>query len=107
MALYITATVEDLTAYEGLNCFSKAALAAIIDWYDADGTDEEVDPGKLRGEWTEYRSAADMWNDYHYFDKGLPTVYEPDQLEDLVTAIEDVKGNVIQTESGTWLVQEL
>ena len=41
--LYIAATVEDLSQYEGLKCFSKSALAAIIDWYDEQEIDQEAD----------------------------------------------------------------
>lgn len=48
--LYITATVEDLAAYEGLKCFSRAALAAMVDWYDENGIDQEADAAELRGE---------------------------------------------------------
>ena len=41
--LYIAATVEDLSTWEGLKCFSKSALAAIIDWYDEQEIDQEAD----------------------------------------------------------------
>lgn len=104
--LYITATVEDLSTYEGLKCFSKAALAAIIDWYDADGTDLEVDAAELRGEWTEYDDAGEMWHENREVDEGLPYVYDPDQLESLTDAMEARGIAAIRTESGSWLVHE-
>lgn len=103
--LYITATVEDLAAYEGLKCFSRAALAAMVDWYDENGIDQEADAAELRGDWMEYEDAGAMWRVHHRY-AGLPAIYEPDQLEDLVDAIEAETGDVIQTEAGTWLVHE-
>ena len=48
--LYIAATVESLSDYEGLKCFSKAALAAMIDWYEEQETNQEADAAELRGE---------------------------------------------------------
>lgn len=48
--LYIAATVEDLSSWEGLKHFSKSALAAIIDWHDEQEIDQEADAAELRGE---------------------------------------------------------
>lgn len=104
--LYIAATVEDLSSYEGLKCFSKAALAAIIDWYDENGVDQEADAAELRGEWNEYESAAEFWRNCRQADRNLPHFYDPEQLEALVDAVEAETGDVIQTEIGTWLVHE-
>lgn len=56
--LYIAATVEDLSSYEGLKCFTKPALAAMIDWYDEQEIDQEVDAAELRGDWDEYDDAG-------------------------------------------------
>ena len=86
--LYIAATVEDLSTWEGLKCFSKSALAAIIDWYDEQEIDQEADAAELRGEWTEYESASELWRCNRQVDFNLPHLYDPDQLEDLVTAME-------------------
>lgn len=104
--LFIAATVEDLSTYEGLKCFSKAALAAMIDWYDADRTDLEVDAAELRGEWTEYDDAGAMWHDFREVDEALPYIYDPDQLESLTDAMEASGIAAIRTESGSWLVHE-
>lgn len=104
--LYIAATVEDLSTYEGLKHFTKPALAAIIDWYDEQGFDEEADAAELRGEWTEYESASELWRCNRHVDYNLPHFYDPDQLEDLVTAMESRGYNVIETESG-YLVHEI
>lgn len=104
--LYIAATVEDLSSWEGLKCFSKPALAAIIDWYDANGTDLEVDAAELRGEWDEYDTAAEMWYDFREVDEALPIIYDPDQLESLTDAMEARGFTAIRTESGSWLVHE-
>lgn len=104
--LYIAATVEDLSAYEGLKCFSKAALAAIIDWYDEQEIDQEADAAELRGEWTEYIDAREMWHENREVDAALPIIYDPDQLESLTDAMEAVGCNIIRTESGSWLVHE-
>lgn len=103
--LYIAATVEDLSTWEGLKHFSKPALAAIIDWYDEQEIDQEADAAELRGEWTEYESASELWRCNRQVDFNLPHLYDPDQLEDLVTAMESRGFNVIETESG-YLVHE-
>lgn len=104
--LYIAATVEDLSAYEGLKCFSKSALAAMIDWYDEQEIDQEADAAELRGEWTEYESAGEMWHDFRELDDALPIIYDPDQLESLTDAMEAQGFNIVRTESGSWLVHE-
>lgn len=104
--LYIAATVEDLSAYEGLKCFSKSALAAMIDWYDEQEIDQEADAAELRGEWTEYESAGEMWQDFRELDDALPIIYDPDQLESLTDAMEAQGFNIVRTESGSWLVHE-
>ena len=104
--LYIAATVEDLSTWEGLKCFSKSALAAIIDWYDEQEIDQEADAAELRGEWTEYDDAGAMWYALHDVDEGLPIIYDPDQLESLTDAMEARGFNIIRTETGGWLVHE-
>ena len=104
--LYIAATVEDLSTYEGLKHFSKPALAAIIDWYDEQEIDQEADAAELRGEWTEYEDAGAMWHENREVDEGLPYVYDPDQLESLTDAMEARGIAAIRTESGSWLVHE-
>lgn len=104
--LYIDATVEDLSTYEGLKCFSKPALAAIIDWYDEQEIDQEADAAELRGEWTEYEDAGEMWRDFREVDEALPIIYDPDQLESLTDAMEARGFNIVRTESGSWLVRE-
>lgn len=104
--LYIAATVEGLSAYKGLRCFSKSALAAMIDWYDEQDVHQEVDAAELRGEWTEYAGAAEMWQVNHEVDEALPTIYDPDQLESLTDAMEARGFNIVRTESGSWLVHE-
>lgn len=98
--LYIAATVEDLSSWEGLKCFSKSALAAIIDWHDEQEIDQEADAAELRGEWTEYDDAGAMWYALHDVDEGLPIIYDPDQLESLTDALEAVGYNIIRTETG-------
>ena len=103
--LYIAATVEDLSSWEGLKHFSKSALAAIIDWHDEQEIDQEADAAELRGEWTEYESASELWRCNRQVDFNLPHLYDPDQLEDLVTAMESRGYNIIETEAG-WLVKE-
>lgn len=103
--LYIAATVEDLSTWWGLKHFTKPALAAIIDWYDEQEIDQEADAAELRGEWTEYESASEMWLCNRKVDHNLPLLYDPDQLENLVTAMESRGFNVIETESG-YLVHE-
>lgn len=103
--LYIAATVEDLSSWEGLKHFSKPALAAIIDWYDEQEIDQEADAAELRGEWTEYENASELWRCNRQVDYNLPHLYDPDQLEDLVTAMESRGFNVIETEGG-YLVRE-
>lgn len=104
--LYIAATVEDLSTWEGLKCFSKSALAAIIDWYDEQEIDQEADAAELRGEWAEYDDAGAMWHDFREVDEALPIIYDPDQLESLTDALEAVGYNIIRTETGGWLVHE-
>lgn len=104
--LYIAATVEDLSSWEGLKCFSKSALAAIIDWYDEREIDQEADAAELRGEWTEYDDAGAMWHDFHEMDEALPIIYDPDQLESLTDAMEARGFNILRTETGGWLVRE-
>lgn len=104
--LYIAATVEDLSTYEGLKCFSKAALAAMIDWYDEQEIDQEVDTAELRGEWNEYDDAGAMWHGFRELDEALPIIYDPDQLESLTDAMEARGFNIVRTESGSWLVHE-
>lgn len=104
--LYIAATVEDLSSWEGLKCFSKPALAAIIDWYDEQEIDQEADAAELRGEWAEYDDAGAMWHDFSEVDEGLPIIYDPDQLESLTDAMEARGFNIIRTETGGWLVRE-
>lgn len=104
--LYIAATVEDLSAYEGLKCFSKSALAAMIDWYDERKIDQEADAAELRGEWTEYEDAGAMWDENREVDDTLPHIYDPDQLESLTDAMEARGFNILRTESGSWLVRE-
>lgn len=103
--LYITATVEDLSTWEGLKCFSKSALAAIIDWYDEQDIDQEVDAAELRAEWDEYDDAGTMWNFCREVDKALPIIYDPDQPESLTDAIEARGMTVLRTETGGWLVR--
>lgn len=103
--LYIAATVEDLSTWKGLKHFSKPALAAIIDWYDEQEIDQEADTAELRGEWTEYEDASELWLCNRQVDHNLPLLYDPDQLEDLVTAMESRGLSVIETESG-YLVHE-
>lgn len=104
--LYIAATVEDLSSWEGLKCFSKPALAAIIDWYDEQEIDQEADAAELRGEWAEYDDAGAMWHDFREVDEALPSIYDPDQLESLTDAMEARGFNIIRTETGGWLVRE-
>ena len=58
--IYIAATVEELSTWGGLKCFSKPALAAIIDWHDEQEIDQEADAAELRGGWTEYESASEL-----------------------------------------------
>ena len=107
----MTPTVElarpgrPLPSGDGLKCFSKSALAAIIDWYDEQEIDQEADAAELRGEWTEYESASELWRCNRQVDFNLPHLYDPDQLEDLVTAMESRGYNIIETEAG-WLVKE-
>lgn len=104
--LYIDATVEDfehICNRCNIECFSRPAMAAIIDWYDTNDVDQELDCSDLGGQWYEYTSAAEMWYDYAHLDKGLPHLYDPEQTDDLVAAIEAKIGDVIQTEAG-WLV---
>ena len=58
-----------------------------------------------RSEWTEYESASELWRCNRQVDFNLPHLYDPDQLEDLVTAMESRGYNIIETEAG-WLVKE-
>lgn len=102
--LYIAATVEDLSSYEGLKCFTKPALAAMIDWYDEQEIDQEVDAAELRGDWDEYDDAGAMWHFCREVDETLPIIYDPDQLESLTNALEARGMTVLRTESGSWLV---
>lgn len=104
--LYIAATVEDLSSWESLKCFSKPALIAIIDWYDEQEIDQEADAAELRGEWAEYDDAGAMWHDFSEVDEALPIIYDPDQLESLTDAMEARGFNIIRTETGGWLVRE-
>lgn len=104
--LYIAATVEDLSAWEGLKHFSKSALAAIIDWHDEQEIDQEADATELRGEWTEYEDAGEMWHENREVDEALPIIYEPDQLESLTDAMEAKGMTILRTETGGWLVHE-
>ena len=65
--LYIDATVEDFERICNrcsIECFSRPAMAAIVDWYDTNNVDQELDCSDLRGQWDEYTSAAEMWYDY-------------------------------------------
>lgn len=104
--LYIAATVEDLSTWEGLKHFSKSALAAIIDWYDEQEIDQEADAAELRCEWAEYDDAGAMWHDFREVDEALPIIYDPDQLESLTDAMEAWGFNILRTETGGWLVRE-
>ena len=104
--LYIAATVEALSSWEGLKHFSKSALAAIIDWHDEQEIDQEADAAELRGEWTEYESASELWRCNRQVDFNLPHLYDPDQLESLTDALEAVGYNIIRTETGGWRVHE-
>ena len=104
--LYIATTVEDLSTYEDLKCFTKPALAAMIDWYDEQEIDQEADAAELWGEWTEYEDAGEMWHDFRELDEALPIIYDPDQLESLTDAMEASGFNIVRTESGSWLVHE-
>lgn len=104
--LYIAATVEDLSSWEGLKCFSKPALAAIIDWYDEQEIDQEADAAELRCEWDEYDDAGAMWHFCREVDEALPIIYEPDQLESLTDAMEAKGMTILRTETGGWLVHE-
>lgn len=104
--LYIAATVEDLSTWWGLKHFSKAALAAMIDWYDEQEIDQEADAAELRGEWTEYEDAGEMWHDFRELDDALPIIYDPDQLESLTDAMEARGFNIVRTETGGWLTHK-
>lgn len=108
MALYIECDLEDVQRVFAncgrLRSFSAAALGAMLDWYDENDVKQELDVAELCGEWDEYDDAGAMWAEYSHLDSCLTEAYEPDMLDDLVDAIEARMGDVIRTESGSWLV---
>lgn len=58
MALYIECTLEDMQREfanrNHLNTFSAAGLAAILEWYDENGINQELDVIEICNEWEEY-----------------------------------------------------
>ncbi|WP_304426560.1 hypothetical protein [uncultured Adlercreutzia sp.] len=88
------------------NCFSVSALRRMFQWYDSMYYDWEFDMDEACGEWTEYDDAAKMWDENHGLDRNLPHLYDPDQLEDLLTAMASRGITFAQLDNGCWLTRE-